>query len=377
MSTHPIIHLAKITGVAGAEGHLLTLLAGLRARGVPVELWILVEPDNPVQVFVDRAAALDIPLKRIVIRRDLDPGLWWQLAHRFREIAPSIVHTHMFHADLYGTLAARRTHVPAVISSRHNDDRFRTFMPVRLLNAWLWRRVDVGIAISESIRQFSINVEHAPADRIVTVHYGLDPASIHVPADARAGLRHALGLPPEALLVGSICRLTEQKGLIYGLKGFARIAEAIPEAHYVIAGNGPLRAMLTAEAESLKLDGRVHFLGWRDDAHAIFAALDVFLAPSLWEGFGLVFLEAMALGIPIISTRVSAIPEVIVDGHTGWLVPPGDAAAIASALREALTHLEERTARGVAGRQRLDAEFTVDAMVEHTLAVYRKVEHRL
>ncbi len=376
MSTYPIVHLAKITGVAGAEGHLLTLLAGLHAREVPVELWVLVEPENPVQVLADRAAALGIPLKRIVIRRDIDPGLWWRLVKQFREIDPCIVHTHMFHADLYGILAARWAHVPIVISSRHNDDRFRTFLPVRLVNAWLWRRVDVGIAISEAIRRFSIDVEHAPADRVTTVHYGLDPASIHAPTNARAALRQSMGLPPETLLIGSICRLTEQKGLLYGLRGFAQIAQAAPEAHYVIAGDGPLGAALAAEADALKLADRVHFLGWRDDAHAIFAALDVFLAPSLWEGFGLVFLEAMALGIPIISTRVSAIPEVIVDGRTGWLVPPSDAEAIASALREALTKPDERIARGTAGRHRLEAEFTVDAMVTRTLAIYHDLEHR-
>ncbi|MCD4685781.1 MAG: glycosyltransferase, partial [Anaerolineae bacterium] len=150
----------------------------------------------------------------------------------------------------------------------------------------------------------------------------------------------------------------------------------VPDAHYVLAGDGDLRAALKTEAQSLGIAERVHFLGWRSDAYAVFAALDVFLAPSLWEGFGLVFLEAMALNLPVISTRVSAIPEVVQDGETGWLVPPCDADAIAAALLEALIQPEERQTRGAAGRQRLEQQFTVGAMVTHTLDVYRRLEAR-
>jgi glycosyltransferase involved in cell wall biosynthesis len=374
MPANRIIHLSKMTGTAGSEGHLLVLLEGLRAAGTDARLWILVEPDKPVQDYVDRARSLGIPVERFVIRRDLDPALWRRLVSRLRGTSPDIVHTHLLHADLYGITAARRACVPYVVSSRHNDDRFRRKPLVRLLHRWLWRQTDAGIAISEAIRQFCITVEGAPIDRMFTIHYGLDPASIQAPPDARAQLCAALDLPGDALLIGSVCRLIEQKGLIYGLQGFAQIAGQFPTAHYVIAGDGPLRAELEAAAQALHLAAWVHFLGWRSDAHAIFAALDLLLAPSLWEGFGLVFLEAMALGVPILGTRVSAIPEVVIDGETGWLVPPRDPDAIAAALREALSDPALRRARGENGRQRLLAHFTVQAMVERTLAVYRSLE---
>jgi glycosyltransferase involved in cell wall biosynthesis len=374
MPANRIIHLSKMTGTAGSEGHLLILLEGLRAAGLDARLWILIEPDKPIQDFVDRAQAFGIPVERLIIRRDLDPVLWWRLVSRLRADRPDIVHTHLLHADLYGITAARRAHVPHVVSSRHNDDRFRRRLSVRLLHRWLWRQTDAGIAISGAIRQFSISVEGAAPDRIHTVHYGLDQASIQAPPDARDRLRAALNLPADALLIGSVCRLIEQKGLIFGLQGFAQIADHFPSAHFVIAGDGPLRADLEAVAQSLKLADRVHFLGWRSDAHAIFAALDLLLAPSLWEGFGLVFLEAMALGLPILSTCVSAIPEVVIDGETGWLVPPRDPDAIAAALREALSDPALLRARGYHGRQRLETEFSVQAMVDHTLAVYRSLE---
>ncbi len=368
-----VIHLSKMTGAAGSEGHLLALLPGLRARGVDARLWMLVEPGNPVQDYVDRAEALGVPVERVIIRRHFDPGLWRRLAVRLRDARPDLVHTHLIHADLYGIPAARWAGVRGVVSSRHNDDRFRRWLPVRVLSRWLWRQADAGIAISEAIRRFAIAYEGVSPQKIHTIHYGLDPASVHAPPDARTRLRQELGLPADAPLVGSVCRLIEQKGLDNALDGFAQVAAEFPAAHYAIAGDGPLRGALEAQAARLGVADRVHFLGWRADAPAIFAALDVLLAPSRWEGFGLVFLEAMALGVPVISTRVSAIPEVIADGETGWLVPPDDPAAIAGALRAALVDPDERCRRGEAGRARLESQFTVDAMVERTLAVYRGV----
>lgn len=368
-----VIHLSKMTGAAGSEGHLLALLPGLRARGVDARLWMLVEPGNPVQDYVDRAEALGVPVERVIIRRHFDPGLWRRLAVRLRDARPDLVHTHLIHADLYGIPAARWAGVRGVVSSRHNDDRFRRWLPVRVLSRWLWRQADAGIAISEAIRRFAIAYEGVSPQKIHTIHYGLDPASVHAPPDARTRLRQELGLPADAPLVGSVCRLIEQKGLDNALDGFAQVVAEFPAAHYAIAGDGPLRGALEAQAARLGVADRVHFLGWRADAPAIFAALDVLLAPSRWEGFGLVFLEAMALGVPVISTRVSAIPEVIADGETGWLVPPDDPAAIAGALRAALVDPDERCRRGEAGRARLESQFTVDAMVERTLAVYRGV----
>jgi glycosyltransferase involved in cell wall biosynthesis len=138
-------------------------------------------------------------------------------------------------------------------------------------------------------------------------------------------------------------------------------------------GDGALRGELEAEVERLGLEKKIHFLGWRQDARAIMSALDVLLAPSLWEGFGLVFLEAMAYGVPVISTKVSAIPEVVIDGETGWLILPQDAEAVAAALLDALKNPAEMRERGARGYARLESEFTTQKMIEKTLAVYRSL----
>lgn len=374
MTIQRVIHLSKMTGTSGSEGHLLVLLDGLRRAGLDTECWILVEPGNPVAEYVDAATARGIPTRRLTIRRDIDPLLWWRLRRDLRAVRPDAVHTHLIHADLHGITAARAAGVPHVISSRHNDDAFRRKWHYRMIHRWLWQRSSAGIAISDAIRRFTVNVEGAPPDRMHTIHYGLDPARVIAPETARADLCAEIGIPLDAPLVGSVCRLIEQKGLNDGLRGFAQIAEKHPTAHYVFAGDGDQRPALEALAAQLGLAGRVHFLGWRTDAHAILAGLDVLLAPSLWEGFGLVFLEAMALSRPIIASRVSAIPEVVCDGETGWLVPPCDPDAIAAALHAALRAPDERRARGAAGRRRLETDFTPQRMIDRTVALYRNLE---
>lgn len=368
-----VLHICKVTGVAGAENHLLTLLTGLRGRGIDARLLLLVEPGNPVEAMIAAAASRGIPAERSVIRADIDPVLLIQLARRLRALQPDIVHTHLFHADLHGIPAARLAGVKRIISSRHNDNAFRRRFPYRQINRFLWRLTTAGIGISAAITRFAIEVEGASPAQMTTIPYGLDSAGAVDRAAARAALRSELGLPPDTLLAGMVCRLIEQKGVPYALAAFARLAARFPAAHLVIAGEGPLRPVLEAQARDLRLAERVHFLGWRTDTAAIFAALDVFLMPSLWEGFGLVLLEAMAQGIPVIGSAVSAIPEVVANGETGLLCPPRDVDCLAAALGDLLADPGLRARLGAAGHTRLEERFTAERMVAQTAAVYEGV----
>jgi glycosyltransferase involved in cell wall biosynthesis len=141
----------------------------------------------------------------------------------------------------------------------------------------------------------------------------------------------------------------------------------------VIAGTGTLQAALKAQAATLGIAERVHFIGWRTDVQALMAQFEVFLAPSLWEGFGLVFLEAMGQARPVISTRVSSIPEVVEDGVTGLLVPPCDGQAIAGVLERLLNDPACGQRMGEAGRTRLAQVFTPERMIAQTIDVYRSL----
>lgn len=367
-----VVHVIKATRISGAERHLLILLPALKARGVDVSLLLLEDPAHPVADMAAELEAAGVPVRRIPIYRHFDLPVIGRLRRALRDLRPDIVHTHLIHADLYGMIAAKRAGVRRVVTSRHNDDTFRRRQPVRALNHLLWRFTSAGIAISHAIARFCVEVEGAPTRKITTIHYGLALREQDRNA-AGSALRGELNLPADTRLVGVVCRLIEQKGVVYGVRAFARVAPQFPDAHLIIAGDGDLRAALEREAQTLGIGDRVHFLGWREDATAVLAALDVLLMPSLWEGFGLVMLEAMAQLVPIIGSAVSAIPEVVADGETGILVPPRDSTAIADALALLLGDPALCRHMGLQGQDRVETVFSVDNMTAQTLTLYNQL----
>jgi len=368
-----VTHLIKAVGIAGAERHLLTLLPGLQTRGVDNDLILLVEPERVLDDYVQLMEAEGISVERRIIRRHFDLALVPWLSGRLRQRKPDILHTHLIHADLYGTLAARTAGV-RVVTSRHNDDPFRAKAPFRQMLQFLWHLTSAGIAISSAVANFSIETEGAPADKLHVVHYGIAHRQGEVDKKAaRAALRHELQLAPDALLIGIVSRLIAQKGIDDGLRAFKRVAADFPDAHLVIAGDGALRGALELEAERLQLADRVHFLGWRSDAVHVIAALDIFLMPSLWEGFGLTLLEAMSMAVPVVATNVSAIPEIVAQQETGLLVPPRDVMSLANSLELLLGDAALRQHMGMLGEDRLETYFSADRMIDQTLAVYQRV----
>ena len=370
-----VVHIIKVTRISGAERHLLLLLAGLRSHDVDARLVILVERDKPMDEMLAEAADRDIPTTSLVIRRDYDLALLWRLRALLRDQNPDLVHTHLVHADLFGYVAAKTAGVRHVISSRHNDDQFRYRPRWRSIHHRLWRWTDGGIAISHSIKQFVIEVEGAPADKIAVVQYGIDFAWISDDeiASARQRLRADLGLGKDALVLGMVCRLVEQKGIPYALEAMRRTRERYPKAHLVIAGDGEKSDELRRLASALGIADRVHWLGWRSDAADLMAAFDLLLVPSLWEGFGLVLLEAMARRVPVIASRVGAIPEVIAHGETGILIEPRDVDALAQAMARLLDDRALRKYMGLLGVARLEERFSSERMVAETIAVYEQV----
>ncbi|MBE0467024.1 MAG: glycosyltransferase family 4 protein, partial [Candidatus Desulforudis sp.] len=228
---------------------------------------------------------------------------------------------------------------------------------------------DRVIAVADSLRAELVALGVAPPERVVTVHNGVtfrDSMSRGSPE----AFRRELGLSADRPVVGTVARLAPQKGVEYLLRAGAELAGAGRPVHLVIVGDGPLREMLTREAISLGAD--VLFLGHRPDAAALMAAFDLFALPSVTEGLPLALLEAMAGGCPVVATRVGGVPEAVVDGTTGWLVPPADPAALAAAVAAALDDPVRRAELAAAGRERVRQVFTDARMVEKTLAVYRE-----
>ncbi|MEO0564160.1 MAG: glycosyltransferase, partial [Chloroflexota bacterium] len=226
-----VTHIMKVVLVAGAERHLLTLLPALREHNITSDVLLLVEPEKPMDDYAALAAAADIPLHREIINGNLDPSLVNRIRAHIKTHQPDVVHTHLLHADVHGAAAALLSGVP-VVASRHNDNAFRRRWPYRTFHWGWWRAISGGVAISDAIRNFCIDVEYAPLGKVRTVRYGVDAAPLARDVTAaRAALRESLGLPDDTLIVGTMCRLIEQKGLTYGLRAFGQIQDAHPNAH--------------------------------------------------------------------------------------------------------------------------------------------------
>ena len=368
-----VCHIFKITGVSGSENHLLTLASHLDRSRYRLTFCLLVERGPDLSAYVAALEAVGVEVVCFPIRADLDPLLLWQLVRFLRAQKPDIVHTHLIHGDLYGTLAARLAGVPFVVSSKHNDDVFRQ----RGFYAWLDRAMaryqNRIITISHHLKRFHVDVEGLPVGKIVTIHYGLDPNAFLQGVGEGVDVRTELDIPADAPLVGVVGRLTEQKGHAYLLEAFVTVVQELPSARLLVVGDGELRPALERQAAHLGLRGGVTFTGHREDVPRIMMALDVLVMPSLWEGFGLVLLEAMAASKPVIASQVSAIPEIVVEGETGLLVPPKDPENLSRALLALLRDPAWAREMGRRGCQRLEQQFTVARMVEQTQAVYESL----
>jgi glycosyltransferase involved in cell wall biosynthesis len=357
-----VLHLHKLTGVSGSEGHLLALLPALRERGVDARFLGLDVAGTDAPLMHARLEELGVPHAGVPCGIDVSPRLARDVIRAVRAEKPDLLHTHLVHADVYGAIASRVTGIP-VVSTRHNDDRY-LLGPFRYVDRAFARRARRLIAISDAVRLFLEGAGHDPA-KLTTIRYGLDelPDAPSSPTPAEAGIPDGA---PLALAVG---RLIEQKDHATLLRAFARVHARHPDARLAILGGGPLEAETRGLASSLGIaeavvmPGRTEIRDWLERA-------DVFVHTSRWEGFGIVLLEAMLAGLPIVATAVSAVPEVVEDGGTGALVPAGDVDGVARELGALLADPDLRRRLGDAGRERARTEFSVARMTERTIEVY-------
>lgn len=358
-----VLHLTKVRGIGGAEQHLLQLLPALRDRGVDAR-FLSLDAGADAGRFHRALDDAGVPWTRVACGADVSPRLLDAVARAVRRAQADLVHTHMVHADVYGSLGARLARTPFV-STRHNDDRY-LLGPFRYVDRFFMRRARAIVAISEAVREFHVRAG-LPREKLVTIHYGLD----RVPDRPSEMTPDAAGIPRDVPLVLAIGRLIAQKDHATLLAAFARAREAHPEARLAILGWGPLEGETRRLAAGLGLGDSALLLG-RVEPAAWLRRADVFAHTSRWEGFGIVLLEAMLSSLPVVATRASAVPEIVVDGETGVLAAAGDVAGVAQGLSALLADPERGRALGEAGRRRALEEFSVARMTERTLGVYER-----
>ncbi|HLK10440.1 MAG TPA: glycosyltransferase family 4 protein [Candidatus Binatia bacterium] len=346
-----VLHVDPERGWGGGEAQVLALAGAMAARGHDVRLAV-----DPAGGLAAAAAGLRTAPLRVRNHLDVAAGL------RLRRLAAGcdVVHFHTARAHALAPFITRGRAWRVV--TRRMD-----YVPaggpyVRLLYN---RAVDVVIAISEGVRAALLRAG-VDAARIRLVPSGVDPAALASPPAARAALRAEWEVPPDAVLVLVLGALERRKGHAVLLAA----AAAAPGLRYVFCGDGGEMAALRRAAAPL--GGAVQFVGFRRDVAACLAAADVVALPSLQEGLGVAALEAMAAGRPVVASRVGGLGEVVLDGETGLLVPPGDAAALAAALARLGADPALRARLGAAGRARVLARYTVAQMAEGTLACYER-----
>ncbi len=230
------------------------------------------------------------------------------------------------------------------------------------------------ITISDGIRAVLLSEGLAP-QRVSCVRSAVDAAPYLEPVDGVA-FRREFGLPDNARVIGVVAQLIARKGHRYMIEAMAVLRASHPDVRVIFFGQGPLREELEAEVAERGLAEVIRFAGFRTDLPRWLGGLDILAHPADMEGLGVSLLQASAAAVPIVTSRAGGLPEAVADGVSGLLIPPGDSAALTAALVRLLDDAGLRRRLGEAGRARILAEFSVDAMVEGNLAVYRRLISR-
>lgn len=358
------IYFTDSAGFGGAEQVLLTLLAGLdRCRWQPV---LVHHPHPGIAPLVERARRLGVEIWAVPPVEGRGRVSWLlSFVRDLKAKRPAVFHAHLYWtlACTYGLFAAVLARVPAVVATQHAFGEIgsrRSKMVQRLVFFGADRFIAVSHHMASQLRQACGFSDH----KVQVIHNGIPLGPFH--CKVSIPLRDSLTRKREIPVILSVGRLSKEKGHRYLLEAVAMA----PKALFVLAGDGPERASLEAQARALGVADRVTFLGHRDDIPDLLASCDLFVLPSLFEGFSLSILEAMAAGRPVIASAVGGADEVIVNGETGLLVPQADPPVLARAIRRVLSDPALAQQLAAAGKARVHREFSAETMVQRTTRVY-------
>ncbi|HTM26825.1 MAG TPA: glycosyltransferase [Vicinamibacterales bacterium] len=357
------LHIDTARTWRGGQNQVLLTVLGLRALGHRSMLVAHAAGE------LRQRAKEGLELVPLAPKTEMDLGAAWRLSRLIKQLRPDIIHAHDPHAVAMAALAlSMSTQVakPPLVAARRVDFH----MKGNALSRWKYRQVDCFICASDAIRRMVV-ADGVPEPQAVTVHEGIDVD--RVDAAPPADLHAELWLPHHAPVVGNVAALVPHKGQRHLIDAAAIVVKKVPDARFVIAGEGELRAALEREIRDRHLEKHVFLAGFRPDVLSVHKAFDIFVMSSVTEGLGTSLLDAMACAKPVVATTAGGMPEVVVDGRTGLLVPPRDHQAMAAAIVRLLGDARLRESMGAAGQARVRERFSADRMVRDTLQVYQRV----
>lgn len=373
-----ILFLIGTLDVGGAERQLVELATRLRPEFEPVIL-CLSATRGPLAKTLEQAGvrveAVGMPAVRN--KRGLQrlsaasstPAALMRLVSTIRRYRPDVIHGFLFHGYILATMAGRLAGVPVVVGSRRSLSNFKRDRPMlQTLERRVNDRTDLIIANSEAVRQDVLHTEGVPADKVIVIYNGLETARYAAAPHNEALRRDLVGKDGPVALV--VANFIAYKGHRYFLEAWARVVAAHPRAVALFAGDGAERAGCEMLANDLGLAERVRFLGTRSDVPALLKAADLLVHPSLEEGFCNAIVEAMAAGLPVVATNVGGNPEAVIEGETGYLVPPRDVTALSEGMISVWHRPDGGRSLGAAGAARVQAQFDMERMVTAYKTVY-------
>jgi L-malate glycosyltransferase len=372
-----VFHLIDTLRPGGAEQLVLTTIRHLdRARFEPM-VGVL---GPPLELQRDiEAAGVPVTVFDVGGPADWMRGIW-RLARFMRHQQVDIVHTHLRWSNVLGRLAALLSRTPRVVTTLHHLDY--KYWPAVSIPARLWKALDLLtattindalLAVSEAVRRDYAG--RLPFREVSRLYNYLDLQAFQEPGETRAAARDQLGWAERDFILLTIARLAPEKGHAYLVRAMAAILRTIPHARLVLVGDGPQEAPLKALAHDLGIAHRVSALGSRRDIARLLAASDLFVFPSTGEAFGIAVIEAMAAGLPVITTRVDGLDEVVRHGQDGLLVPPADAGALTAAVVQLFEDARLRAALAREARATVARRFSVNVMLPQLEDLYWSLLH--
>ncbi len=356
------LHVEAGTHLYGGGLQVFFLVQGLQARG---EEALLVCPTG--SAIAAHAREHGLRVHEIAMGGDQDIGLMGRVRALIRAEKPDLVHLHSRRgSDVWGALAARLEGVPTVMSRRNDNPEPRGWFHLK------YKLYDRVVAISDGIRQVLLKAGLS-ADKVVCVHSAVDTVRYRPHRDDMSWFGNEFHLASDVLTIAMAAQFIARKGHRTLIAALPAVIAAQPRTRVLLFGQGPELAVIKKQVERAELQQQVVFAGFRSDLERVLPCVDVMVHPAEMEGLGVALLQAAACGLPIVAGRAGGIPEIVRPGLNGELIEPGDVGALSGHLIRLLGDAALRQRYGAAGRALTLAEFSIDAMVEGNLQIYRDV----
>ncbi len=305
------------------------------------------------------------------VKSKFSPAKFFSLVNLLKRERVKILHTHLFHGDQAGRIAARLTGVPAVVSTEHIVERRR--LPWRtVINAMTWRMADKIICVSNSVRNHLRTTHRIPPGRLAVIPNGIDIEKLRVPI-SKTDARRKFRLPEQARVVASAGRLDYQKGYDLLIHTVLILIKRFPELVFCIAGDGPDNENLAEQARGMGLQNIIRFLGQVNNVPELLQAADFYVQPSRWEGHPLALIEAMAVGLPVVATDVPGNRDAIISEETGILVEVESPESLAAGLGYIISEEEKAAKLGAAAAAFANREYDAKTMAARYGKIYEEL----